>query len=235
MDRERRQQIKHDKFIDEVNLFYDEMRSNARKVVIGLVVLLVLIGAGVGLYTYQGRQETAAQVQLGEAITILESPTGDSALQAGMTPKYKDEAEKLALAEPMLNEVVTKHSGTDAADVAELYLARLAVSRGQIDDALPKLERFAREHRGHILAGGAQLSAWQLKVAKAPAEAIAELDKAASEENPIVPVDATLMLLAEAYEKAGQMEKSREIYQRVATEFPDSLYAADAQQKIAQS
>ena len=48
----------------------------------------------------------------------------------------------------------------------------------------------------------------------------------------VLPPDTLLVLLAHAYDAQGQIEKSRDAYRRIATEFPDSPYAIEAQRKI---
>ena len=44
--------------------------------------------------------------------------------------------------------------------------------------------------------------------------------------------DTLLSLLAQSYDAQGNSEKSKETLRRIATQFPDSPYAIDAQRRI---
>jgi len=56
----------------------------------------------------------------------------------------------------------------------------------------------------------------------------AELAKTADQ---ALPADTLLALLAQSYDAQGNSEKSKETYRRIATQFPDSPYAMDAQRR----
>jgi tetratricopeptide (TPR) repeat protein len=229
MDRETRHQIKHDKFVDEVSNFYDDVRKNSQKVVAGLVGVLAIVGIVFAVITLGARQERQAQTRLAEAMEILGEQIG------GEDAKYKTEEEKAAAAEPILNEVMDSYSRTDAAQVAELYMAQIELGRGDVDKAIGRYEQFAKKNSAHILAGSAQVSVWELKLEKAPESVVPELEAALNDTKSIVPQESVMMLLGKAYEKAGNTEKSQEMYRRVATEFPDSPYAMEAQEKTSSS
>ncbi len=236
MDRETRHQIKHDKFVDEVTNFYDDVRKNSQKVIIALVAVIALVGIIFGAITLGARTERKAQVRLAEAMDILGEQTGDeSATPGAEAPKYKNEQEKVAAAEPILAEVIDKYSRTDAAQVAELYVAQIELERGDVDGAIARFEAFAKKNSSHILAGGAQFSVYELKLEKSPESVIPELENALLDTKSIVPQESIMMLLGKAYEKAGNTEKSLEMYRRVATEHPESPYAAEAQEKTSSS
>jgi len=229
MDRETRHQIKHDKFVDEVSNFYDDVRKNSQKVVAGLVAVLAIVGIVFAVMTLGARQERQAQSRLAEAMEILGETTG------GEDAKYKTEADKVAAAEPILSEIIDKYSRTDAAQVADLYVAQIEVGRGEVDKAIALYEEFAKENSDHILAGSAQVSAWELKLEKSAESVVPELEAALNDPKSVVPQESVMMLLGKAYAKAGNNEKSQEMYRRVATEFPDSPYAPEAQEKTSSS
>jgi outer membrane protein assembly factor BamD (BamD/ComL family) len=131
-----------------------------------------------------------------------------------------------------MKDVVSKHSGSDAAQIANLYLAQIALSKGETDAAVKLFEEFVKKNKGTVLAGGAQLSLYQLRMTSDPKAVIPELEKASQDEKSALPKEAVLALLAEAYEKSGDKAKAMDIYRRIATEFPQTAYASEAQQKI---
>lgn len=232
MDRETRHQIKHDKFVDEVSGFYDDVRKNSQRVVMGLVGLLVIIGIVFAVITLGARQERKAQARLAEAIDILGQSTDAFGEEA---PKYKSEAEKTAAAEPILSGIVEDYSRTDAAQVAQLYLAQVDLGKGNVDKAIERYEGFAKKNRTHILAGTALMSIYELKLEKSAEAVIPDLEKALNDKDSVLSQESIMMLLGKAYEKAGNTQKSQEMYRRVATEFPESPYASEAQEKSSSS
>jgi predicted negative regulator of RcsB-dependent stress response len=235
-DRLSRKNMKHDKFVDEVDHLYGSMRKNAQRLtalVIGVLVVLAVIGL---FYWFQRNQERKAQDLLSQAIDVMQQQVGtaeqlDPAVPA---PKFKTEQEKLAKAEPMFLEVVDKYGRSDAADIANLYLAQIAVEKGDVASARPRLESFVKEHSDHVLAATAQMSLYEIDLGSGKAkEVVSELEKKMTEEQTILPKDALLALLARAYEMSGDEAKAKDAYQRIINEYPDSPYTIDAQRKVA--
>ncbi|MFA6954752.1 MAG: tetratricopeptide repeat protein [Thermoanaerobaculia bacterium] len=234
MDRQERHDIKHDRFVDEVSHYYDEVRKNSQRVMFGVVGLLVVIGIGIAIWGWSARQEKAAQKLLADAIETYDAPVGADVVADPNRkgPAFTTEAERTAAAEKKLTEVVSKYGRSDAAQVANLYLAQVDVSKGQTDAAIKRFEEFVKKNPDTLLAGGAQMSIFQLRLAADAKAVIPDLEKASQDEKSLLPKEAVLSLLAEAYEKSGDHAKSLDIYRRVATEFPQTAFAAQAQQKI---
>jgi len=234
MDRQERHDIKHDRFVDEVNHYYEEVKKNSQRVVIGVVGLLVVIGIGIAIWGWSARQEKAAQTLLSAAIETYDAPVGEASVADPNRkgPAFKTEPERVAAAETKLRDVVAKHSSTDAGQIANLYLAQIELSKGKSDEALKLYEEFVKKNSGNLLAGSAQMSVYQLRLAADPKAVIADLEAASQDEKSIVPKESVLSLLAEAYEKSGDKAKSMDVYRRIATEFPQSAYASEAQQKM---
>lgn len=234
MDRQERHNIKHDRFVDEVNRYYDGVRQNSQRVVIGVVGLLVVIGLTLAIWGWNARQEKAAQQLLADAIQTYDAPVGADVVADPnrLGPAFTTDAERMAAAETKLNDVVSKYGKSDAAQVANLYLAQLEVSKGQTDAAIKRFEAFVAKNSGSLLARGAQLSVYELRLGADAKSVIPDLEKASQDEKSLLPKEAVLSLLAEAYDKSGEHAKSLDIYRRVATEYPQTAFAAEAQQKI---
>lgn len=233
-DRPTRKEMKHDKFVEDVGHAYDYASQNRRNILLGIAAVAAIAVILWGVSIYRKGQETKAQTALAEAIAIMDAPTGASAEAPAGEVEYKTDEEKFATAEPLLRKVVADHGGTDAADVAGLYLARISASRGDLAAAREGLETFVRGHRDHVLAGAAQLSLYELRMQpEEAASLITDLEAAVEAEESLVPKDALLSLLGRAYEMQGNREKARAAYQRIVTEFPDSAYTIDAQRSLA--
>src|SRR5687768_3934682 len=132
MDREHRRELKHDKFVDEMGALSQRAQENQRLLIGIAAAALLLAVAGYGYFFYSNQQEKKAQAALARAIETIDSPL----IPAEGTPppgaKYKTEAERVAAAEKQFREVWSKFAGTDAADVAGLYLARIEATRGNV-------------------------------------------------------------------------------------------------------
>ena len=236
MRREHRRELKHDKFVDEIGTLSTRARENQPFL---LAVTLAVVAAGLiayGAYFYRTTREQKAQDALAVAIDTIESPLLPAAgTQQQVQPgaKYKTEAERNTAAEKQFKDVEAKYSGTDAADVGNLYLARLQAGRGDIAGARKLLNGFVSEHPKHVLVGSARFSLYQLRIENGEAAQVtSELQSEVNKSDPILPADSLLVLMAHAYETQGNAQKSKEAYRRITTEFPDSPYALEAQRRM---
>ena len=238
MDRQHRHDLKHDKFVDEIGALSVRAKDNQRLL---LLIGAAVVGIAVGVYGflfYRSNRETNAQELLATAIQTFEAPVGEetAAGQPAAGPRFKTDEERSAAAEKQFKEVDEKYSGTDAADVAGLYLAQLAITRGDMAAGRKQLEEFVGNHEGHILEGAARYSLYQLRIdGGEAAKVIAELNAELVKPNPALPGDSILILLAQAYEAQGDSVKSREAYGRLAKDFPQSPYAVEAQRRAGQA
>lgn len=230
--------IKHDKFVEEVGTAYGFLARNRSRVLLIAALAVVAAAALVGYSFYMAGQEEKAQQRLAEAIAVMETPiemTSQVDPNKPSATQFKNEEEKHAKAEPIFREIVEKYGRSDPADVANLYLARIAAARGNIADARPRLEKFIEEHDEHVLASSAKYSLYELRLSAGEADRVAaELEKELTDEKSLVPQDAALALLARAYESLGNDAKAKDAYRRIIIEFPESGYTLDAQRKTIQ-
>ncbi len=239
MDRQHRHDLKHDKFVDEIGALSVRARDNQRLL---LTIGAALIGLAVivyGIFFYRSNREKQAQEALAVAIETIDAQVGETPQGAPPTqpaPKFKTAEERNKQAETQFKEVHSKYSGTDASDVAGLYLARLAVAKGDTKTARQMLQEFVDDHGDTVLVGGARYSLYQLRIdsgeaAQVASELTAELAKA----EPVLPGDSLLVLLAHAYDVQGNSSKARETYRRLSTEYPESPYVLEAQRRAPQA
>ncbi|PYQ27584.1 MAG: hypothetical protein DMF56_19585 [Acidobacteria bacterium] len=231
MDREHRRSLKHDKFVDEIGALSSRARENQR--------LLLMIGLGVvavalivwGVYFYRSSRESKAQSLLATAIetsnATIESAQNPNKATTG--PSYKTEAERNAVAEKQFKDVQSQYPGSDAADMAGLWLAKNAAAKGDTATARKMLQEFIDDHGQTILGNAARYSLYQVRIDSGEAAQVAtELNAEMGKADPILPGDSVLILLAHAYDVQGNSEKSRDAYKRISTEYPDSPYAVEA-------
>ena len=236
MDRQHRHDLKHDKFVDEIGVLSSKARDNQRLLLLIAGSLIAIAAIVYGIFFWRANRESDAQMALATAIETFDAPVGDvppeqQATQTG--PRFKTEPEKVAASEKLFKDVRANYSGTDAADLAGLYLARIAATRGDTKTARPLLEEFVKEQEDHILASGARFSVYQMRIEGGEASQVAvEVNAELAKEEPALPKDSLLVLLAQAYEAQGDTTKSRAAYRRITTEHPDSPYAVEAQRRV---
>jgi outer membrane protein assembly factor BamD (BamD/ComL family) len=237
MDRQHRHDLKHDRFVDEIGALSNRARDNQRLLMtLGAAVVIVALIA-YGVYFYRSNREDQAQQALATAITTIDSPLIGAQQQPNQPPdpnaKFKTDQERSAAAEKQFKEVQDKFSGSDASDVAGLYLARLAAGRGDSATARKLLQNFVDEQSGHMLVASARYSLYQMRIDSGEAQqVVTELDAELAKAEPILPADSLLSLLAHAYDVQGNTAKSRDAYRRIVTEFPDSPYVLEAQRRV---
>jgi len=240
MDRQHRHDLKHDKFVDEIGALSVRAKANQRGLLFIAVGVIAIALLAYGWYFFRSNQEDKAQLALATAIETIEAPVGEDPQQQQQPttgPKFKTAEERNTAAEKQFRDVQTQFGGTDAADIAGLYLARLAVTRGDAAIARKGLEDFIDDHGDHPLLGAsARYSLYQLRIENGEAAQVTtELTTELSKAEPALPGDALLILLAQAYEVQGNAEKSREAYRRITTEYPDSQYAIEAARRAGQA
>jgi predicted negative regulator of RcsB-dependent stress response len=233
MDRQHRHDLKHDKFVDEIGALSARAKANQRLLLTIGISAIVLAAAVYGFLFYKRGKEEKAQLALASAIETVEAPVGDNPQGQNSLPtaqKFKTAEERNAAAEKQFRDVQAKYSGSDAADIAGLFLARMAVTKGDIATAQKGLQEFIDDHGDHPLLGAsARYSLYQLRIENGQAAQVAtELNAELAKAEPALPGDALLILLAQAYDVQGNTAKAKEAYRRITTEFPDSDYAVEA-------
>ena len=236
MDRQHRRDLKHDKFVDELGTLSSQARQNQR-LLLTLTAALVIGSAIVyGIFFYRSNHEQKAQDALALAIETIDSPLQSPGQQTSgqQTPgaKFKTEADRTNAAEKQFKDVQAKYPSSDATDVANLYLARIAASHGDATAARKRLQDFVSEHPNSVLVGSVRYSLYQLRIENGEAGLVAnELQTEIAKADPALPPDTMLVLMAHAYDAQGNNDKSKEAYRRIITEFPDSPYALEAQRR----
>jgi TolA-binding protein len=236
MRREHRRELKHDKFVDEMGSLSSRASENRRFLLLITVGVVAAALLAYGIYFYRNNREQQAQEALATAIDTIDSPLLNApGSQQPQQPgaKYKTEAERNAAAEKQFKDLESKYSGTDAADVGNLYVARLDAGRGDVAGARKLLNAFIEEHPKHVLVGSARFSLYQIRIESGEAAQVAsELQNEVNKSDPALPTDSLLVLLAHAWDVQGNAQKSKEAYRRITTEFPDSPYALEAQRRM---
>ncbi|HVS01551.1 MAG TPA: tetratricopeptide repeat protein [Thermoanaerobaculia bacterium] len=234
-DRLTRKEIKHDiredSFRHSVARGFEYVATHSRMLALagGAILLLIVVAFAVNGWL-EGRQRRASEF-LGRALEVAEAPVvGEGAdPDDPLAPSFPDEESRAERASELFRQLQEEYGGTGAADVADVYLGRLAFEKGRIDEARQLWQGFIEEQKGHMLAAAVKTSLVALERQEGNGEAVAgELRQSLESSDGILPRDVALFELARTLEQLGRGDEARETYRRLADEFPDSPFARQA-------
>jgi predicted negative regulator of RcsB-dependent stress response len=231
-----RKDMKRDELASAMGRGVEYAESHARTLFLaigGALLALLLIGAG---YMFTRHRREQANVALAKAVKVYEAPV-DAAAGAKpddpQNPSFADETARRNRAKALFEGVRSDYGSSDAADVAGLYLAQIAVAEGQLDRARQMWQDFADEHKGEMLATEARLNLLRLDRKQGKGDQVAkELSGWLDQADAPLPQDVVLFELGSTQADLGRKPDAIQSYQRILDEFPQSPYAQEAQTKI---
>lgn len=186
-----------------------------QKILLGVGgAILVGILAFAGYRFYIDGQESNAQMALSNVVYDFEADS----LQKALNGSGGNEG---------LLSIADNYSGTDAANLANLYAGIALMKQGKFDEAIDHLKSFDSsdllvQARAQALIGDAYMEKNQ------PAEAISYYKKAADYKSNEFFTPIYLMKLGIAQEKANQPQDAIQSYGRIVEEYPVSAEATNA-------
>lgn len=210
-----------DEFITLTGKLIQWSRQNSRQLIYGgcVAVGILIILMGYGFYT-ESRNEAAA--------TLLSQ--GLSKYQAA----NKTPAENLTAVKPDFTQLVEKYGEAPAGRLGQLVLAHYCLTGGSLDEAIKHYLQ-AKDDFGtdpslqNIILGGLACAYEQ----KGEVEAAIGIFEQIAQAKGTVMKDEALFHLGRLYERSGQSEKSVKAYGQINSEFPDSVFAPLAREKMA--
>lgn len=203
-------------------------RRGAVEIAAGAAGLVLLVAAFFAVRAYR---ERSAGTALSRGLGTLEAPLASDPAAQGAAKTYPTAAERAREAEKDLTKAAS-YGGTIAGRAARVILAARLEKGAESQEVLTKA---AREGEGEVGAA-AELAVARLLAAQGKtAEAIDRLKRAIESADSAAPKDALLFALAEIYERAGSSEDARATYRRLLSDYPESPYRTEAQQKVPSS
>jgi predicted negative regulator of RcsB-dependent stress response len=220
-----RKQLKQDdEFVSAAERIFNWIADNRKPLMaaIGAVCAAAVVWWGVNAWL--GSRTDDASLLLFHAVQTFE---GD-AVAGTLVPGGDVDA-----AEIDFRQVVESYGRSDQADMARLYLARIALSRGQTDDARSTLVELSQKHGDDVIGRLATLDLIDLRLASGQAAEVAgELEAMVVAQNGGLPRDTALYKLGEVYIASGEPERARTSFERLVEEFPESPYVMNARLKL---
>jgi tetratricopeptide (TPR) repeat protein len=128
-----RKELKSDKFALEVGQTVDFVTEHRRELTLYGSIAAAVAVVAVGIYFYMGRQHTARETALGEAIQMQEAPVGPPA--SGPRLSFPTEEAKRSAVTKAFGEIASRYSGSSEGAIAKYYLGSIAADQGKMPDA----------------------------------------------------------------------------------------------------
>lgn len=206
--------------------------------VIVIVVAVVLVG---GFFGWRASRDAKATDLLANALAVAEAPVVAPPPPAPGSPPpvqqpgtFRTERDRLEAALPRLLEAADKYPNTDAGVTARYRAAGVLAELGRYAEAEQRYQQVIdKAGRSSIYGRTARLGAANAQLAQGKNDAaVATLKELSTDSNSQLPLDGVLMQLGRAYLQAGKKDEATRAFTRVVDEFPQSLYASEAKDKI---
>ena len=220
-----RKQLKQDdEFVSAAEWIFRWIADNRRQLMAAIGAVFAAAIAWWGVSAWMGSRTDDASLLLYHAVRTFE---GDAAA-GSLVPAGDVDA-----AEIEFQQVVESHGRSDQAAMAKLYLARIALSRGQTDEARTVFVDLSQQHGNDLIGRLATLDLIDLRIASGQVEEVAgELESMIVGQDGGLPRDAALYKLGEVFVDSGDPERARTYFERLVEEFPESPYLMNAQLRL---
>lgn len=132
MDKQLRENLKHDKFVEEVGHTVHYLQGHKEAVrKYGAIAAAVLVIAAAA-YGFRGYQASQRQDELRKANAVLDAHVGPQNPTGGLA--FATQAEKDAASLKAFTEVAAKHAGSKEGNLARFYAATLLCDQGKIQE-----------------------------------------------------------------------------------------------------
>lgn len=218
-----RKQLKEDEFVSTVDQLLRRFGEYWKPAAAALGCVLVVV-----LLWWVGSQWSSSRADKASALLQVAVDTYQAAI-------VQQPVADLTEAEEGFSEVVERYGRTSQGDVARLYVARIAVGRGEVDTARAIFVRLADRHKDDALGRLAALDLVRLRLQSGQgAEVATELEAMVVGRNSQLPRDVALFELAEVFLEEQNVDQAREYFQKLVDEFPESPYGTQARQRLSE-
>jgi predicted negative regulator of RcsB-dependent stress response len=220
----RKQLKKDDEFVSAAEVIFRWVADNARPLAAAILAVCVVALLWWAISGWMSSRTDDASLLLYHATQTFEG----EAAPGSLAPAGDIEA-----AEAEFQQVIDSYGRSEQADMARLYLARIALSRGETDEARTALVGLAEKHGDDVVGRLANLDLINLRIASGQGtEVAAELEAMVTGRSTGLPRDAALYRLGELFVEEGQPEKARTYLQMLVEEFPESPFLPNARQRL---
>ena len=238
-----RHKLKENDFAQTMARTRDVMAQRRREVttiVVVVVLAVVMIG---GYLAWRSSRNAKAQTLLASALAVAEAPVVTPPPPAPGSPPpvqqpgtFRTERERLEAALPRLQQAADGYPDSEAGITARFRLASSLAELGRFAEAEQRYQEVIQKAGGRsIYRHTARLGLGEAQLAQGKTdEAIATFKEMSTDTSSTLPIDGVLMQLGRAAMAGGKTDEATRAFTRVVEEFPQSLYATEAKDKLAE-
>jgi TolA-binding protein len=237
-----RHRIKENEFAETVARTREIVNERPREVAtVAIAVLAVALALG-GFFAWKASRDGKATGLLATALAVAEAPVVTPPPPApGSAPpvqppgSFRTERERLEAAVPVLQRAADAYPDSDAGITARYRLAASLAELGRFPEAEQRYQEVIQKAgTKSVYRYTARLGVGEAQLAQGKGDAaVATFRDLSTDANSNLPVDGILMQLGRAALVAGKKEDATRAFTRVVDEFPQSLYASEAKEKLA--
>ena len=238
-----RHRLKGNEFVHSVARAREAVAERRGEVTILVAIAIVAVVVVGGLFAWRTNRNAKATNLLASALAIAEAPVVAPPPPAPGSPPpvqqpgtFRTERERLEAALPRLQQAADAYPNTDAGITARFRLAGSLAELGRYAEAEQRYQEvIGKAGTSSIYSRTARLGIGDAQMAQGKYDAaIATFKELSTDTQSQLPLDGVLMQLGRAAMQAGKREEATRAFTRVVDEFPQSLYAPEAKEKIAE-
>jgi TolA-binding protein len=237
-----RHKLKENEFAQTVARTREMMNARPREMATILIAVIAVIVVAGGYFGWRASREGKATTLLATALAVAEAPVVPPPPPAAGSPPpiqqpgtFRTDRERLEAALPMLQRAADAYPDSDAGITARYRLAAALAELGRFAEAEQRYQEVIRKAGANsIYRHTARLGVGEAQLAQGKGDAaITTFRDLSTDTTSQLPVDGVLMQLGRAALVVGKKEDATRAFTRVVDEFPQSLYAAEAKEKLA--
>lgn len=237
-----RHKIKENEFAHTVARTRDMVNERPREVAtIAIAVLAVALAVG-GFFAWKASRDGKANTMLASALAVAEAqvvappPAAPGSAPPVQPPgTFRTDRERLEAAVPLWQRAADAYPNSDAGITARYRLAATLAELTRYAEAEQRYQEVVQKTGAtSMYRYTARLGVGETQLAQGKGEAaVTTFRDLSTDTNSTLPVDGVLMQLGRAALVAGKNDDAARAFKRVVDEFPQSLYASEAKEKIA--
>ncbi|HEY3767248.1 MAG TPA: tetratricopeptide repeat protein [Candidatus Angelobacter sp.] len=231
-----RRELKQDKFAESAQGAALWATGHRQTVILIAGLVLVVIIAGAGFYTWYSRQTEQGNTELATAMRTFDEPLtpADAPAIAGDTPKYTTTVDRAKAAQKQFSAVADKYSFVAPGKIA-LYMSGMALEQtGDKAAAEQELKKAANLGDKDVAALAKMALGALYRESNRVPDAIAVFKEVSDHPTATVSKSAAQLELASIYETTDPAQATQ-IYQSLQKDDPQSPAAQVASQKLSKS
>jgi TolA-binding protein len=243
MKRIERRKLKENDFAESVARARTVIAQRQRDITVLVVVIVAAVAVVGGFLGWRASRNAKATDLLATALAKAEAPVVTPPAPAPGSPPpvqqpgtFRTERERMEAALPLFLQAADKYPNTDAGLTARYRAAGILAELGRYREAEQRYQEvIARAGSSSLYGRTARLGLAEAQLAQQKNDAaVATLKELSTDSNSQLPLDGVLMQLGRACQQAGKKDEATRAFTRIVDEFPQSLYAGDAKEKIAE-